>query len=163
MRPLLVLRRLLRGWICRSPLLPWKQEILSQTLTPRPSALGSTSQRRRWWTTVRLAFTAGLSAKPSAGNPFLRQRFLPILSEECLHEILWWVLNLNLVRVGSGPIRPRPFDASIDGYIFSDASDLGSGAVLFTKGPEAAASSVVAALAVAAPASLSRAEIVRQA
>jgi hypothetical protein len=84
-----------------------------------------------------------------------------LLSEECMQEIQWWILNL--VRVSSSPICPRPFDASINGYIFSDASDSGSGAVLFTKGPEAAASSVIATLSAAAPAGLFRAEIVRQA
>jgi hypothetical protein len=52
---------------------------------------------------------------------------------------------------------------NIDGYIFSDASDTGVGAVLFTEGPEAAASSLVAALAARAPPGLARAAIVRQA
>jgi hypothetical protein len=86
------------------------------------------------------------------------------LSTECLAEIQWWVANL--VHVGVSPIQPRPMVGEIDGYIFSDASDTGVGAVLFTEvpeGPEAAASSLVSALAARAPAGLSRSAIVRQA
>jgi hypothetical protein len=71
------------------------------------------------------------------------------LSPECRAEIRWWVANL--ARRGSSPIRPRPLDGRMDGYILSDASDLGVGAVLFAEGPEAAASSLVAALRLRAP------------
>ena len=48
----------------------------------------------------------------------------------------------------------------MDGYIFSDASDT---AVLFAEGPEAAASSLVAALRERAPPGISLREVIRQA
>lgn len=83
------------------------------------------------------------------------------LSDECVAEIRWWIANL--VRVGRSPISPRPADGLLDGFIFSDASDSGVGAVLFAEGPEAAASSLVAALRSVAPAGMSASEVSRYA
>ena len=43
-------------------------------------------------------------------------------------EADWWVRHI--ARLSGQPIRPRPFDASVDGDIASDASDTGVGAFL---------------------------------
>jgi hypothetical protein len=77
------------------------------------------------------------------------------LHQGCVAELDWWLRNLDRVN-GSG-IRPRAPDSNVDGCIFTDASDTGAGAVLLIEGPEAAASSLVAALRRVGPANLSRA------
>ncbi len=59
--------------------------------------------------------------------------------------------------------HPPPPPRRLDGFIFSDASDSGVGAVLFTEGQEAAASSLVRALLQRAPPGLSRREVLRHA
>ncbi len=82
------------------------------------------------------------------------------MSPECLAEIQWWVSNLT--RYGRIPIRPRPLDGRMDGYIFLGASDSGVGAVLFAEGQEAA-SSLVEALRLRAPPGISLKEVTRQA
>ena len=83
------------------------------------------------------------------------------LSAQCRAEIRWWIDNL--ARRGRSPIRPRPLDGRMDGYIFSDASYTGVGAVLFAEGPEAAASTLVAALRERAPPGIPLREVIRQA
>ena len=78
---------------------------------------------------------------------------LVLLSADALDEIRWWIGFLP--DHTSAPIRPRPFDASVDGDIASDASDVGFGAVLTTRHGSPAASGLLRALAARAPAGLS--------
>ena len=78
---------------------------------------------------------------------------LVLLSADALDEIRWWIGFLP--DHTSTPIRPRPFDASVDGDIASDASDVGFGAVLTTRHGSPAASGLLRALAARAPAGLS--------
>jgi hypothetical protein len=59
-------------------------------------------------------------------------------------EALWWIGFLHCHQ--GQPIRPRPFDDSVDGDIYSDASDTGAGAVIRALPGSADASSFVHAL-----------------
>ena len=106
------------------------------------------------------AMTAVIEARPRKLSRASWDAPLPLTSE-CRAEIRWWIENL--ARRGRSPIRPRPLDGRLDGFIFSDASDSGVGAVLFAEGPEAAASSLVRALLERAPPGLSRREVLRHA
>ena len=81
------------------------------------------------------------------------------LSAEARSEIRWWIEHLR--RIGSSPIRPRPLGGALDGFIFSDASDIGVGAVLFAEGPEAASSALVTALRARSPTGVSAREVLR--
>ena len=64
-------------------------------------------------------------------------------------ETRWWVWFLT--RHNGAPIRPRLFDASVDGDIASDARDTGTGAIVQTRHGDPAASSCLGLLAAAAP------------
>jgi hypothetical protein len=66
------------------------------------------------------------------------------LSPASLDEIHWWISNIR--RISGQPISPRPLDGLSDGDIFSDTSNLGVNAYIAVTGPDAAASSLVAAL-----------------
>ena len=63
-------------------------------------------------------------------------------------------------RHNGAPIRPRPFDASVDGDNASDASDTGAGAFVHTRHGDPAASSFLQLLAAAAPPGLSVTKVV---
>ena len=78
---------------------------------------------------------------------------LVLLSADALDEIRWWLRFLPDHH--SAAIRPRPFDASVDGDIASDASDVGIGAVLTTRHGNPHASGLLRALADRAPAGVS--------
>lgn len=64
-------------------------------------------------------------------------------------EALWWVDFLQCCR--GQPIRPRPFDDSVDGDIYSDASDTGAGAIIRSIPSNADTSSFVRLLRDRAP------------
>lgn len=81
-----------------------------------------------------------------------------ILTLAARDEARWWVWFLPLYN--GAPIRPRPFDASVDGDIASDASDTGAGAFVHTRHGDPAASSFLRLLAAAAPPGFSVAEVV---
>jgi hypothetical protein len=68
-------------------------------------------------------------------------------------EAQWWILHLP--SLASSPIRPRPFDESVDCDIASDASDTGAGAFVTTRHGTPEDSSFLRALAALAPADLS--------
>ncbi len=85
------------------------------------------------------------------------------LSAEATSDIRWWLANIARIAATRSPIRPRPIDGRLDGFIFSDASDSGVGAVLFAEGPEAASSSLVGALRRRAPEGVSRRDVIRSA
>jgi hypothetical protein len=50
------------------------------------------------------------------------------ITPDAREEALWWIDFLQKHK--GQPIRPRPYDPSVDGDIHSDASDTGSGAFL---------------------------------
>jgi len=80
------------------------------------------------------------------------------LSTACIQELTWWRDHIS--DANGQPIRPRPFDTRFDGTIFVDSSDTGTGALLLVEGPEAAASSLVAALCSVAPRGMISSEVV---
>jgi hypothetical protein len=102
------------------------------------------------------ALTAVIESRP---NRVRRSSWscLLTLSAECRSEIRWWIEHVRLI--GSSPIRPRPLSGTLDGFIFSDASNTGVGAVLMAEGPEAASSTLVAALRARAPAGMPAREV----
>jgi len=51
-----------------------------------------------------------------------------LVTADARAEADWWARHI--ARLSGQPIRPRPFDASVDGDIASDASDTGVGAFL---------------------------------
>ena len=51
-----------------------------------------------------------------------------LVTEAAREEAEWWARNI--ARLSGQPIWPRPFDATVDGDIASDASDTGVGAFL---------------------------------
>ena len=85
------------------------------------------------------------------------------ISADAANDIRWWLANIVRLATDRSPIRPRPVDGRLDGYIFSDASDSGVGAVLFAEGPEAASSALVAALRRRAPDGVSVRDVIRSA
>lgn len=91
---------------------------------PRPAANSGSAVRRSW--------AALVTVSPAARE-----------------EALWWARFLPSCT--GQPIRPRPFDSSVDGDIHSDASDTGSGAVIRSLPSSAASSSLVKALLAKAP------------
>ena len=99
---------------------------------PRPAANSGSTARRSWASQVMV-------------SPAARE------------EALWWVRFLP--GCTGQPIRPRPFDSSVDGDIYSDASDTGSGAVIRSLPSSAASSSLVRALLARAPRGGTAAEI----
>ena len=72
-----------------------------------------------------------------------------VVSANARDEARWWLWFLPLYN--GAPIRPRPFDANVDGDIASDASDTGIGAVVSTHHSDPAASGLLRALAARAP------------
>ena len=106
------------------------------------------------------ALSAAIDSRPAKARRGSWAASVP-LSDEGAAEIRWWITNL--VRIGRGPISPRPVDGHLDGFIFSDASDSGVGAALFAEGPEAAASALVTALRARAPAGMTATEVTRYA
>jgi hypothetical protein len=78
---------------------------------------------------------------------------LVFITAAACEEAQWWILHLP--SLASSPIRPRPFDESVDGDIASDASDTGVGAFVMTRHGAVEASSFLRALATRAPAVLS--------
>jgi hypothetical protein len=97
------------------------------------------------------------SLPPALGNSARAVRrswaSLVLITAEALEKIRWWILILP--EHISAPILPRPFDASVDGDIASDASDVGIGAVLTTRHDSPEASALLRALAECAPAGFS--------
>ena len=71
------------------------------------------------------------------------------LTRAARDEIRWW--QRHLCTLNGLPIRPRPFDMTVDSSIFSDASDTGVGAFLSTDGHTGPASSLVNTLLAHAP------------
>ena len=106
------------------------------------------------------ALSAVIESRPARDRRSSWDRSV-VISDECVAEIRWWVTNI--ARVGRSPITPRPIEGALDGFIFSDASDSGVGAVLFAEGPEAAASSLVAALHRRCPPGMTAREVIRYA
>ena len=107
---------------------------LSAVVDSRPPAVGTSARamRRSWASLV-------------------------LLTAEALDEIRWWIGFLP--DHNHAPIRPRPFDALVDGDIASDASDVGIGAVLTTRHGDPAASSLLRALMARAPTGMSPASL----
>ena len=106
-------------------------------------------------TRIRMrAFDAVIESRPAAdglGRRALRAswRATVTLSAACRAEALWWFAHLALLN--GLPIRPRPYDSSVDGTVASDASDSGIGAVLYTDALGPSGSSIVRALLARAP------------
>jgi hypothetical protein len=84
-----------------------------------------------------------------------------LISPTAREEARWWIWFLP--RYNGAPIRPRPFDSSVDGDIASDASDVGVGAVVSTRHSDPADSGLLRALAARAPAGFSMAAVVAHA
>ena len=84
-----------------------------------------------------------------------------IITPDAREEVRWWMWFLP--RYNGAPIRPLPFDASVDGDISSDASDVGVGAVVSTRHSDPAASGLLRALAAGAPAGFSMSAVVAHA
>jgi len=80
------------------------------------------------------------------------------VSNDARNEALWWCEFLP--RHNGQPIRPRLFDASVDGDIHSDASDTGAGAYICSLPTSAEASSLVRALLARLPPGSTVAEII---
>ena len=100
------------------------------------------------------AFDVVIDSRPAPAGPSRRAlraawRATVQLTEAARDEALWWVAHL--ASLNGLPIRPRPFDSSVDGTVASDASDTGTGAVLFAEASGLASSSVVRALLARAP------------
>ena len=76
------------------------------------------------------------------------------VSQAARDEARWWI---EFLPAHNGqPIRPRPFDSSVDGDIASDASDTGVGAFISTApGPASGPSALLRALLDRAPAGMS--------
>jgi len=84
------------------------------------------------------------------------------LSEACDRELTWWSREIH--NVNGQPIAPTSvWDGQRDGTIFSDASDVGAGAVILLEGPEQASSALTRALMAIAPPGLSKQAVMRQA
>jgi len=109
------------------------------------------------------AFAAVIDSRPDPRSESKRETrrcwsaLVPI-SDDARREALWWCEFLP--RLNGQPIRPRPFDASVDGDIYSDASDTGAGAHISSLPSRADASSLVRALLARAPPGSTEAEII---
>lgn len=79
------------------------------------------------------------------------------VSAAAREEALWWVGYLPCCS--GQPIRPRPFDSTVDGDIYSDASDTGSGAVIRSLPSSATSSRFVRTLLERAPRGGTAAEV----
>ena len=108
------------------------------------------------------AFDAVIDSRPSprsASRSAIRRSWAAMVSVTLAarEEASWWVSFLP--RCGGQPIRPRPFDASVDGDIYSDASDTGAGAFIRSLPSSVSSSSFVRALLERAPRGSSAAEV----
>ena len=100
------------------------------------------------------AFDTVIESRPAPARRSARAlraswRAVVTLSPAARDEARWWYDHLALLN--GLPIRPRPYDSSVDGTIASDASDTGTGAVLYTDALGPAGSSLVRALLSRAP------------
>ena len=100
------------------------------------------------------ALSSVVDSRPGQGGKSKREcrrswASLVPLTRAARDEIRWW--QRHLCTLNGLPIRPRPFDMTVDSSIFSDASDTGVGAFLSTDGHTGPASSLVNALLAHAP------------
>ena len=92
-------------WVATGPATRVRTRAFDEVIESRPAALGRSRRAvRRSWAALVLVTAAARE------------------------EAEWWIRHL--ARLSGQPIRPRPFDASVDGDIASDASDSGVGAFL---------------------------------
>jgi hypothetical protein len=100
------------------------------------------------------ALSSVVDSRPGQGGMSKREcrrswAALVPLTSAARDEIRWW--QQNLCTINGLPIRPRPFDKTVDSSIFSDASDTGVGASLSAEGHTGPASSLVSTLLEQAP------------
>ena len=79
------------------------------------------------------AFDSVIESRPPAhgrGKRAIRRSWAAavLVTAAAREEAEWWARHI--ARLSGQPIRPRPFDSSVDGDIASDASDTGVGAFL---------------------------------
>ena len=109
------------------------------------------------------ALAAVIDSRPPAASDSARAvrrawAALVVITDAAREEALWWTRFLPLHN--GAPIRPLPFDASVDGDIASDASDVGIGAVISTRHGSPDRSEFLRALAARAPVGAALATIV---
>jgi len=114
------------SWVAVGPATRVRTRALDEVIGLRPTARSQSARdtRRSWASTVPVSAAA-------------------------VDEALWWADFLP--RCPGQPIRPRPFDDSVDGDMHSDASDTGAGAFIHVLPSRADVSSFVRALRARAP------------
>ena len=108
------------------------------------------------------AFDAVVDSRPSprsTSRRSIRRSWAALVSvtPAAREEASWWASFLPRCR--GQPIRPRPFDASVDGDVYSDASDTGAGAFIRSLPGSVSSSSLVRALLERAPRGSSAADV----